>query len=157
MIRTGLALAALAALPAIAAAPPPRPLYTEAQAAEGAALYQASCAMCHGDTLAGTFDVPSLDGRFVAHWAGARADVLADYIQQAMPLFAPGSLSAEDNARITAYLLKANGFPAGTTPLPTDMAALRALTIVPPPAPVTPPMSASPAAAPAGGDIPARR
>ncbi len=125
-----LALAAAAAL-SIAAADPVRTsaqgIYTEAQAAEGAELYQAICAACHGATLGGSMETPPLHGKFVANWAGKPMSQLVDYISHAMPLYAPGSLPPEDNARITAYLLKANGMPAGATALPSDPAALARL------------------------------
>jgi mono/diheme cytochrome c family protein len=99
-------------------------VYSAAQAVEGAELYQGSCASCHGAALGGSMEVPPLQGKFVANWAGAPASELFDYISRAMPLYAPGSLSPEDNAKIVAYLLKANGMPAGNVPLPSDMATL---------------------------------
>lgn len=99
-------------------------IYTEAQAAEGAELYQASCAACHGTALGGSMETPPLNGKFVANWSGKPMSQVVDYISHAMPLYAPGSLSAEDNAKIVAYLLKANGMPAGSAALPSDQAAL---------------------------------
>jgi hypothetical protein len=47
-----------------------------------------------------------------------------------MPQMAPGSLSPADNAKIVAYLLKANGMPAGNTPLAGDQAALDRIAFV---------------------------
>lgn len=99
-------------------------VYTEAQAAEGAALYAGACAVCHGETLSGTYEIPALTGRFVRNWSNGSVGTLFDYVSQAMPQMAPGSLSPEDNARIVAFLLKANGMPAGSRPLPNDQAAL---------------------------------
>jgi mono/diheme cytochrome c family protein len=108
-----------------------RGAYTDAQAAEGATLYKAACAMCHGDTLMGSFEVPSLTGRFVANWSNGSVGTLFDYVSNAMPQMAPGSLAPEDNAKIVAYLLKANGMPAGAKPLPSDPAALKAIAFEP--------------------------
>lgn len=130
------ALAALAIAGAAIGQQPPaastaQGVYTEAQAAEGAVLYKAQCAMCHGDTLAGSYEVPALQGRFVAHWANGSVGALFDYVGRAMPQFAPGSLGAEDNARIVAYLLKANGMPAGARPLPADSEALKGIAFEP--------------------------
>ena len=88
--------------------------YTEEQASRGQTLYQQSCGRCHGTNLAGTFETPPLMGRFIPYWAGTTMDVLFDYVSTAMPLDRPGSLSPASNAAIVAYLLKANGFPAGT-------------------------------------------
>jgi len=99
-------------------------VYTEAQAAEGAALYAGACAVCHGDTLAGTYEIPALTGRFIRNWSNGSVGTLFDYVSRAMPQMAPGSLSPEDNARIVAYLLMANGMPPGTRPLPNDQATL---------------------------------
>jgi hypothetical protein len=45
---------------------------------------------------------------------------------------APGSLSPEDNARITAFLLRENGYPAGAKPLPSDVAGPRRMAPGPP-------------------------
>lgn len=99
-------------------------VYTEAQAAEGAALYQGACAMCHGERLAGTYEIPALTGRFLRNWANGSVGTLFDYVSRAMPQMAPGSLSPEENARIVAFLLKENGMPAGARPLPSDQEAL---------------------------------
>ena len=108
-----------------------RGVYTDAQAAEGATLYKAACAMCHGDNMMGSFEVPSLTGRFVSNWSNGSVGALFDYVSNAMPQMAPGSLAPEDNARIVAYLLKANGMPAGAKPLPSDPAALKAIAFEP--------------------------
>ena len=108
-----------------------RGVYTEAQAAQGAELYKSACATCHGDTLVGTYEVPALTGRFVSNWSNGSVGTLFDYVSRAMPQMAPGSLSPEDNAKIVAYLLKANGMPAGAQPLPSDMTALNRIAFEP--------------------------
>jgi mono/diheme cytochrome c family protein len=128
------AMSALALTAAIGQQPGPstaRGVYTEAQAADGAALYKAACAACHGESLAGSFEVPGLTGTFVARWANGSVGTLFDYVSNAMPQMAPGSLGAEDNAKIVAYLLKANGMPAGATPLPSNATALKAIAFEP--------------------------
>lgn len=118
----------LAALPAaLQGASTATGLYTETQAAEGRAIYEAQCAVCHGAMLQGTYEIPALKGRFIAHWAGRPVATLASYISVAMPQMAPGTLSAEDTARVTAYLLKENGVPAGPRPLPADTAAQKSI------------------------------
>jgi mono/diheme cytochrome c family protein len=108
-----------------------RGVYTDAQAAEGAALYKGICASCHGENLMGTFEVPTLTGRFVANWSNGSVGTLFTYVSDAMPQMAPGTLSPEDNAKIVAYLLKANGMPAGAQPLPSDRAVLEKIAFVP--------------------------
>jgi cytochrome c5 len=132
-----IALTVAAAL-ALTAATNPQPgastargVYTASQAAEGATLYKAACAMCHGESLAGSFEVPGLTGAFVARWSNGSVGTLFDYVSNAMPQMAPGSLSADDNAKIVAYLLEANGMPAGAKPLPTDETALKAIAFEP--------------------------
>lgn len=129
------ASAAIAFL-SIAAASAPTPttmsgVYTVAQAEQGKELYDGACAMCHGSSLQGSFETPPLTGRLVANWSGSSVGDFHSYLQRAMPLFAPGSISAEDNAKIIAYILKFDGFPAGQTPLPSDPAALAKIRFVP--------------------------
>jgi mono/diheme cytochrome c family protein len=110
-------------------------VYTDAQAAEGATLYQGACSLCHGANLMGTFEVPTLVGRFVHNWSNGSVGTLFDYVGRAMPQMAPGSLSPEQNAKIVAYLLKANGMPAGDKPLASDQAALDKIAFTPVKAP----------------------
>ena len=133
IIVTG--VGAAIALVSIAAAPPMSTtmtgVYTVAQAEEGKALYDGACAMCHGPNLLGSFEAPPLTGRLVANWSGSSVGGLHSYVQKAMPLFAPGSLSADDTAKVVAYILKTDGYPAGATPLPADSAALARIGFVP--------------------------
>lgn len=100
-------------------------VYSAAQADEGARVYAAHCAMCHGARLEGTVETPELVGRFVARWADRPLADLFDYVSRAMPQSAPGRLGPEDNARLVAFILRANGAPAGDRLLPADDAALR--------------------------------
>jgi len=106
-------------------------VYTAEQAAEGAQVYARRCAMCHGARLEGTVETPELIGKFVANWADRPLANLYDYLARAMPQNAPGSLPPQDNARVLAFLLRANGAPAGKAPLPADPASLRRLNIDP--------------------------
>lgn len=106
-------------------------VYTEAQAAQGAAIFAERCAMCHGKQAEGTWEVPSLKGKFMANWGRETVGALSDYLARAMPQFAPGTLEPADNVKLVAFLLKANGHPAGAKPLPEDHAALAAIRIDP--------------------------
>lgn len=99
----------------------PVPPFTTEQAQHGAELYHGACAMCHGDTLDGNYQTPSLKGRLVAHWAGTPLSELTGYIQRAMPLMAPGTLSEEDTTAIVAFLLRENGAAPGKRPLPAKI------------------------------------
>jgi mono/diheme cytochrome c family protein len=106
-------------------------IFSEAQAKQGALTYTVHCAMCHGVALQGTLEVPALKGKFMANWGHAPVAALYDYIGNAMPQHAPGSLSAPDRAKLVAYLLAANGMPAGAADLPADPAQLAKITIAP--------------------------
>jgi hypothetical protein len=58
--------------------------------------------------------VPSLrGGEFIAKYAGMRLGELSRRMRLTMPQDAPGSLSRSNNAEVLAFLLQANGYPAG--------------------------------------------
>jgi mono/diheme cytochrome c family protein len=98
---------------------------------QGAAVYASACASCHGANGEGkpplypqltggpktTFDFannPQIPRTIGNYWP--YATTLYDYIRRAMPLTAPGSLTAEQTYAVTAYLLNREGLvPAGTT------------------------------------------
>jgi mono/diheme cytochrome c family protein len=93
-------------------------LYSEAQAARGEATYAQACAMCHGSTLSGTGEAPGLSGpRFLSKWSGLNLGELLDRIRTTMPLDRPGALSRDAYADVLAFLLKSNGYPAGSRDL----------------------------------------
>jgi len=96
-------------------------VFTAEQASRGQSHYAVFCAGCHADDLGGTNSgdsgAPPL--KHDTFMRGSTAEALFTKIQKRMPLDAPGSLSDEQVAELTAYLLKANGFPAGAMPLPT--------------------------------------
>ena len=106
-------------------------VYRTDQADEGARVYAAQCAMCHGARLEGTVETPGLTGKFVANWAGRPLGDLFDYLARAMPQSSPGKLTAEDDARLLAFILQVNGAPAGDAPLPASAAALERMTFDP--------------------------
>jgi polar amino acid transport system substrate-binding protein len=87
--------------------------YTLAQAAGGAKLYSAQCSACHGAKLQGV-TAPALRGGSVATKNGAE---IYAFMSTQMPLTAPGSLKPDQYAALMAFLLKANGHPAGKTAL----------------------------------------
>jgi mono/diheme cytochrome c family protein len=108
-------------------------VYTTEQAASGATLYAQRCAVCHGKSGEGTWEVPPVKGRFMANWGKSSVAALSDYIGRAMPQFAPGTLNAKDTAELVAYLLQINGQPSGPKPLPEEGASLAAIAIDPAP------------------------
>jgi cytochrome c len=108
--------------------------------AQGAALFAAQCAQCHGKKGEGMPPAfPQLVGRDpkaekflfandpkLPHTIGnywPYATTLFDYIKRAMPLTAPGSLTDDETYALSAYLLAANEVIADTVTL--DAAGLR--------------------------------
>lgn len=110
-------------------------------AAEGAKLYAANCAACHGENgegkppaypqllggpkgdfnFASDFKIPRTIGNYWPY-----ATTLYDYIRRAMPLTAPGSLTPEQTYAVTAYLLSREGvIPANATLDARSLAAVQ--------------------------------
>lgn len=100
-------------------------------AREGAAVYAGQCASCHGpkgeggsaDVLVGAEPRGTAPfGPDYERWRAGRPDApftignywpyaptLFDYVRRAMPLNAPGTLTADDTYRAVAWLLAQNG------------------------------------------------
>jgi cytochrome c len=99
-------------------------------AQDGAAIFASTCASCHGANgegkppaypqllggpkgefnFASDAKIPRTIGNYWPY-----ATTLYDYIRRAMPLTAPGSLSADQTYAVTAFLLEREGvIPAGT-------------------------------------------
>ncbi len=107
-------------------------VYTAPQAERGKPLYNQRCGSCHGDSMSGGETAPPLaGGEFLSSWNGLTAGDLFDRIRTSMPLNAPGTLSREVNADITAYILKFNRFPAGTAELDRRSEVLKQIRIEP--------------------------
>lgn len=92
--------------------------------ADGAAVYAAQCASCHGAAGEGLSPSPALVGRTpdVGHdfSKGGRAPrtignywpyatTVFDYVRRAMPLSTPGTLTANETYSVVAWLLHRNG------------------------------------------------
>jgi polar amino acid transport system substrate-binding protein len=106
-------------------------VYTEAQAGRGQKIYSASCASCHGDDLSGGGQTPALAGKdFNADWNDLAMSDLFDRTHLTMPADKPGTLKLEETADVLAYLLQKGNFPAGSTELPADPAALKTIKFV---------------------------
>jgi cytochrome c len=110
-------------------------------AEQGAALYAANCASCHGANgegkppaypqimggpkgsfdFASDFKIPRTVGNYWPY-----ATTLFDYIRRAMPLAAPGTLTADQTYAVTAYLLNREGIiPDGTSLDARSLAAIQ--------------------------------
>ncbi len=104
-------------------------VYSDAQAKRGEELYTAQCSACHAADLSGG-GAPALAGAdFLGFWDKTPAADLVEKIQASMPANSPGSLTRAQAADITAFMFKANKFPAGAADLTADAAALKAITI----------------------------
>lgn len=80
---------------------------------QGAAVYQAKCASCHGPNgWDGPFDPLVMQNGAKTKTIGnywPYATTIFDYIRRAMPYNTPGSLTNEEVYQLTAFLLYANG------------------------------------------------
>jgi mono/diheme cytochrome c family protein len=90
-------------------------VFTAEQAARGKTLFAATCAVCHGADLNGV-NRPALKGEvFANHWMEGSLEALFTHVKS-MP---PNRANLGDAAYVDllAFLLDANGFPAGAQEL----------------------------------------
>jgi alcohol dehydrogenase (cytochrome c) len=117
----------------LAQSPAARPTsFTRAQVSAGSAAYRQHCSSCHGTALEGQHLAPGLTGeRFDSTWRGKTADTLMFHLRRMPPNpgATPGGLGDDTYASILAYLLQVNGQQPSESALPSDTAALAALTI----------------------------
>ena len=103
-------------------------IFTEAQADRGRQLYSDACASCHGPELTGGEMAPALvGGDFMSNWNGLSMGDLFERMRISMPQNAPGSLSAQQNADVLAFMLSQNKFPVGTAELPKEAMILKSI------------------------------
>src|SRR5437762_7102849 len=95
-------------------------VYSDAQAARGAAAYEAACAGCHRADLGGGTGPALKQQRFARQFAGKDLRTLFMKVATTMPRNAPGSLGDNVALDLIAYLLRENGFPAGSEELTAD-------------------------------------
>ena len=133
MRRHLLAVAALATAPLaialVSGQQAPASVFTAEQATTGRAAYQANCASCHLPDLMGRNEAPQLaGGNFMNTWRARSTKDLFEFIQSTMPPTG-GDIGADQYLAITAFILQANGAPAGsqaftaTTDVPVGRAA----------------------------------
>lgn len=104
--------------------------FSATQARQGEQVYKDNCAACHGDTLQGALDAPTLHGPlFQANWFGKPLNTLFDFVSTNMPQDRPGALTPQQYAQVVAFILSKNDIAAGSTPLPSDSSALAAMTL----------------------------
>ena len=101
--------------------------YTSIQADRGKAVYEQSCAACHGTSLRGganEFAAPALAGPFFFEkWGGRALEELYRYAADNMP--PEGRLAAEVYVDLTAYILQVLKYPAGPAELRVDSALMK--------------------------------
>lgn len=104
--------------------------YTEEQAKRGEAVANKMCTSCHGPDLSGGEAGPALVGlEFMGNWNNLTVADFFDRVHSTMPADAPGTLTPQQTSDVAAYVFKLNKYPAGTTELPTDLAALKGIKI----------------------------
>jgi mono/diheme cytochrome c family protein len=100
-------------------------LYADPQAARGREAYRKACAPCHMEDLGGHEYAGALAGYpFQMKWEDASVAEVFGRIRT-MPLGEAGSLTTQEYLDILAYLLQANGYPAGKDELTIAVAAQR--------------------------------
>jgi mono/diheme cytochrome c family protein len=103
-------------------------VYSAPQAARGESAYAKTCARCHGASLAGANEAPPLaGGAFLGNWNGLSLGDLQNRIQTTMPSDSVGVYNRTIVTTVMAYLLKANGFPAGQADLPEGADSLKVI------------------------------
>jgi cytochrome c553 len=106
-------------------------VYTAEQAKRGETIFKESCSACHAEDLTGA-DGPALKGEpFALVWEGRSLGALFQRVRR-MPL-RRAALALEDSRDALAFILQANGYPAGERELSTDASSLEQIAIVPKP------------------------
>jgi cytochrome c2 len=103
--------------------------FTVVQGNWGELQYGIECATCHGDDLSGDRG-PALNGdTFATNWLNKSVADLSTAMREGSPH--PGdAVSDDDYAAIIAYILRENGFQAGSTALPAALADQATIGIV---------------------------
>jgi S-disulfanyl-L-cysteine oxidoreductase SoxD len=121
-----IATVALCATARLSAAQGLRPasagVYKEEQAVLGDTVFQKNCLSCHSPSF-------HSDDQFRMNWIGRTVFDLFKLLKTTMPEDNIGGLTDEDYTRVIAYILKLNGFPAGTDSLSADSVAMKGIRI----------------------------
>ncbi len=104
-------------------------VYSVAQAERGKSGYESHCSFCHGNELSGGEGPPLSGDAFARQWMEDSVNSLFTKVQTTMPGDAPGSLSANEYIDLVAFLLQANGFPAGAEELKPQSDLLESIRI----------------------------
>lgn len=104
-------------------------VYTRQQADAGRDVFLYACQSCHAPAQ---HSGPA----FLAKWSGRPLAELFTYMRREMPQTDPGTLTDDEYAALTAYVLRINRMPTGSTPLAADSAAMQRIRIDTLPSPV---------------------
>lgn len=103
-------------------------VFTTGQSARGRGEYDRVCSRCHSPELTGSERGPAIRGEeFRGDWENDTVGRLFIKIRDTMPQGNPGTLAEDTKVDILAYILEANGFPAGEVELEPDVAVLDAI------------------------------
>lgn len=105
-------------------------VYSAPQAGRGESSYAKTCARCHGAALGGGDEATPLAGStFLGNWNGQAVSDLQKRIIETMPSDTVGVYDRKLVTDVIAFLLKANGFPAGGADLSVEPDSLKVITI----------------------------
>lgn len=105
-------------------------VYSAAQAGRGESSYARTCARCHGAALGGGDEATPLSGSaFLGNWNGQTVGDLQKRVIETMPSDSVGIYDKKLITDVIAFMLKANGFPAGANELSVDTDSLKTITI----------------------------
>jgi cytochrome c len=99
-------------------------VYTEEQAKRGETVYAKSCAACHGEALIGGNAPPLKGDEFAFLWGDKSVGELFDRMKTLMPPENPNGLPTDSYLDVTAFVLRANSYPAGEKAMPADKESL---------------------------------
>ena len=94
-------------------------VYTPAQAARGKAVYDSTCSTCHRGDLGGASAAALKGDHFWQNWGEDSLGSLYNLAKSTMPRNA-AALPDDNYLDIVAYILQANGYPAGEAALTHD-------------------------------------
>jgi mono/diheme cytochrome c family protein len=105
-------------------------VYTASQAARGETAYAKTCARCHGASLGGGDESPALTGgNFLGNWNGLPLSDLQKRIKTTMPSDTVGVYDIQLVTDVIAFMLRANGYPAGAAELPKEAEPLKEIIV----------------------------
>lgn len=94
-------------------------VFSDTQVERGSLAFETSCVACHGVDLQGDNAGALVGEDFLRNWIGLPLDGLHEMLES-MPPEAASSLEDQAYLDILAYILHANGFPAGVDDLRSD-------------------------------------